>query len=72
AAGLMLAPADDDPERVAVTPWPFRPEALAVVCEGRVLRGRFADERELHEGLARAPWLTIRIELVPGDVGAES
>ncbi|MGH3022632.1 MAG: DUF3891 family protein, partial [Gaiellaceae bacterium] len=42
AAGLMLAPADDDPERVAVTPWPFRPEALAVVCEGRVLRGRFA------------------------------
>ena len=65
AAGHVLAPVDGDSERVAVAPWPFRCEALAVVCDGRLLRGRFTDEHELREGLARAPWLTIRIELIP-------
>ncbi|MGH3042460.1 MAG: DUF3891 family protein [Gaiellaceae bacterium] len=65
AAGHTLAPVDGDPERVAVSPWPFREDAVTVACEGRVLRETFADERELRRGLAKAPWTTIETRLTP-------
>ncbi|HET9213210.1 MAG TPA: DUF3891 family protein [Gaiellaceae bacterium] len=66
AGGRTLAPAEGDPARVTVSPWPFRGDLLEVACDGRLLRGPFAGDRELRQGLAEAPWLTIRIELVPG------
>jgi hypothetical protein len=65
AAGHTLAPVDGGTERVAVSPWPFREDAVTVACEGRVLRETFADERELRCGLAKAPWTTIETRLTP-------
>lgn len=38
-----------------VEPWPFAPDELTVVCEGRRLRGRFEETGELHAALERAP-----------------
>jgi hypothetical protein len=66
AAGHTLAPLGGDPERVAVSPWPFRGEAVTIACEGRLLRETFADERELRRGLAKAPWTTVETRLTPG------
>jgi Protein of unknown function (DUF3891) len=66
AGGCQLTPVDGDPTRVAVSPWPFRDDLVTVACDGRVLTGRFADERELRRGLAKAPWTTIVTELRPG------
>jgi Protein of unknown function (DUF3891) len=65
AAGHALAPVDGGLERVTVSPWPFREDAVTVACEGRVLREAFADERELRRGLATAPWTTIETRLTP-------
>jgi len=65
AAGHVLAGVDGDPTRVTVSPWPFRDDAVAVVCEGRLLTETFADEREMRRGLARAPWVTIATRLTP-------
>ena len=65
AAGHTLAPVDGDPTRVTVSPWPFRTDEVTLACEGRVLAGTFADERELRRGLATAPWTTIETRLVP-------
>jgi Protein of unknown function (DUF3891) len=65
AAGHTLAPVDGDPARVTVSPWPFREDAVAVVCEGRLLTGAYADERELRRGLAKAPWTTVETRLEP-------
>jgi hypothetical protein len=65
AAGLTLAPAGGDAERVSVSPWPFREDTVTVVCEGRLLSETFPGERELRRGLARAPWLTIETRLEP-------
>ncbi len=65
AGGRTLAPADGDPARVTVSPWPFRGDSFEVTCDGRLLRGPFAGDDELRQGLADAPWLTLRIELVP-------
>ncbi|HXV56550.1 MAG TPA: DUF3891 family protein [Gaiellaceae bacterium] len=65
AAGLALAPVGGSAERVSVSPWPFRKEAVTVVCEGRVLSETFRAEEELRRGLARAPWVTVETRLVP-------
>jgi Protein of unknown function (DUF3891) len=66
AAGHVLRSDGGDPTRVTVSPWPFRNEAVTVVCEGRILSGTYADEGELRRGLAKAPWTTIETRLVPG------
>lgn len=65
AVGHTLRPVDGDPTRVTVDPWPFREDDVALVCEGRVVRKTFADERELRRGLAKAPWATIETRLAP-------
>jgi hypothetical protein len=44
-------------------PWPFEGDELVVRCEGRRLRGRFADERELHAALERAPHVELAFTL---------
>jgi hypothetical protein len=66
AGGHQLTAVDGDPARVAVSPWPFRDDRVIVACDGRVLTERFADERQLRRGLAKAPWTTIVTELRPG------
>lgn len=48
-----------------VDPWPFAGDALTVVCEGRRLRGRYADEPELHAALERAPLERLSFTLRP-------
>ena len=53
AVGHTLRPVDGDPTRVTVAPWPFGEDAVTVVCDGRLVRETFADERELRRGLAR-------------------
>jgi Protein of unknown function (DUF3891) len=65
AGGHQLAAVDGDPTRVAVSPWPFHDDQVTIACDGRVLAGRFGDERELRRGLAKAPWATIVTRLVP-------
>ena len=65
AAGHVLAPADGDPARLTVSPWPFRDNEVTLVCEGRLLMGPCAGENELRRGLAKAPWRTIETTLEP-------
>jgi hypothetical protein len=43
----------------SVDPWPFMDDAVEVHCEGRLLAGRFTDERSLHAALARAEVLSV-------------
>ncbi len=56
---LTLAPLDSDPLNVTVDPWPFRADAVRLICEGRRLPQTFADETAMHAALAAAPWITI-------------
>ena len=65
AVGYALTPVDGDPTRVTVSPWPFREDAVTLVCEGRLLTETYADEREMRRGLAKAPWTTIQTRLTP-------
>ena len=65
AAGYALAARDGDPTRVTVAPWPFRDDAVTLVCEGRLLAETYADERELRRGLAKAQWISIETKLEP-------
>jgi hypothetical protein len=53
------------PAQVLLDPWPFRAETVGVRCEGQRLRGRYATENELRDGLAAAPWETLVVELAP-------
>jgi Protein of unknown function (DUF3891) len=63
---IDLTPVGGDPTRVAVAPWPFRERAVTVVCEGRRLPDRYADEAAMRAALAAAPWRTILTHLSPG------
>jgi hypothetical protein len=56
--------AGQDRRQLRVEPWPFSVMELAVRCEGRRLPGRFADESELREAFARAPWESLEFRLV--------
>ncbi len=53
--------------RLVLDPWPFSAERVVVHCEGRRLADRFDDEEAMRAALARAPWATLRFELVPGN-----
>jgi Protein of unknown function (DUF3891) len=61
-ATLRLARHDD---HHTLDPWPFAAGELRVRCEGRRLDGRYADERELHAALERAPRVDLRFTLRP-------
>jgi hypothetical protein len=50
-------------DRMRVDPWPFSAAQLTVRCEGRRLPDRFADERELRDAFARAPWESLEFRL---------
>jgi hypothetical protein len=64
---LTLSAIDDDPERIAVDPWPFTEARVTVACEGKVLAGGpFADEAGMRKALAEAPRVDVRATLVPG------
>ncbi len=56
---LILAPMDDNPMQVKVTPWPFQQSEVTLVYEGRILRETFTDETQMHAALHRADWVTI-------------
>ncbi len=66
---LTLRSADGSRTELTLDPWPFADERVAVRCEGRRLEGRFEDEGEMRRALARAPWVTLRFELVPAPEG---
>jgi hypothetical protein len=51
--------------RVAVGPWPFAVERVAVGAEGRPLERRFSDEGEMRAELAGAEPVAVAAELVP-------
>ena len=66
---LRLSGVPGAPERLVLEPWPFSAERVAVHCEGRRLGDRFDDEEAMRAALARAPWTTLRFELVPASTG---
>lgn len=66
STSLHVTPIEEDPTRLAVTPWPFREQAVTLACEGRRLDGHFADTAALRAALARAPWVTLTFHLRPG------
>jgi hypothetical protein len=59
--GLKLERTED--ETFTLEPWPLAVDALDVVCEGRLLAGRFADEAALHAALRDAPLVTLCFRL---------
>jgi Protein of unknown function (DUF3891) len=64
--GLRLASPRGDPEDLVLEPWPFGAGRVEVVCEGRRLRGRFADEGAMRAALeAAAERVTVAAVLRP-------
>jgi Protein of unknown function (DUF3891) len=63
SAELTLAPGDGR-GKLRFDPWPFSSEPVELRCEGQRLAGRFDTDEELHDALARAPWVTVEFELV--------
>jgi Protein of unknown function (DUF3891) len=61
---LHLRPGDQ-PHQVIIDPWPFADMSVTVRCEGQRLTARFETDEALGEALARAPWETLQLELVP-------
>jgi hypothetical protein len=66
AVDVALETLAGEPCAASLNPWPFRTPQVRVHCEGRRLTDGFADDAELAEGLARAPWETVEFVLVPG------
>ncbi|MDB6111307.1 MAG: hypothetical protein JWR69_3057 [Pedosphaera sp.] len=61
---IAMKPLNLDATRVAVSPWPFRDETLRIVCEGRHLLKRSANETEMREAIRAASPITLKIDLV--------
>jgi hypothetical protein len=57
---------EGDPGRIAVTPWPFRLDRLALSVEARLLRGSAGDQQQLDAAIAAAPLQSLSLELRPG------
>jgi len=68
---LTLTPLDRNGSRIAVGPWPFRPESVALVCEGRRLLQRYENEVQMRQAFRAAAPVVIHIELVPQVAGQE-
>jgi hypothetical protein len=63
---LTMTAIGDDPERIAIDPWPFTAHSVAVECEGFVLPdGPFADDAALRAAVAAAPRADVRAVLTP-------
>ncbi|HEY0525034.1 MAG TPA: DUF3891 family protein [Stellaceae bacterium] len=62
---LRLASPHGSTASLTVDPWPFAEDRVEVVCEGRRLRGRFADEAAMRDALEAAEPVTIRTVLHP-------
>lgn len=60
---LVLAPIQNDPTRLQLTPWCFESEEVTVVFEGRVLKEKFQDEQVMRDRLTTAPWITLTTTL---------
>jgi Protein of unknown function (DUF3891) len=60
----LRAPAGD-PASLELDPWPFAADRVAVLCEGRRLAGRFADEAAMRRALSSAPPAAIAATLRP-------
>ena len=67
AVALTLQTNGDSPGRFSLDPWPFSSDHVGVRCEGRRLEGRYEGEEDMRAALGRAPWVTLAIELVPGE-----
>ena len=52
-------------DEYVVDPWPFLPQQVDLVCEGRRLSGRYEDEESMREALWRAEAVPLRFRLVP-------
>jgi hypothetical protein len=65
---LSVLPESRDPARVAVAPWPFAEDVVALRFEGRRLTGRFSDEAAMRSALANAPWVSFAVRLNPATV----
>src|SRR6478672_9144598 len=48
-----------------VDPWPFAGQTLTALCEGRVLKQRFTDQKQMREALRNAERTTIQFRFVP-------
>jgi hypothetical protein len=63
---LTLTAIGNDPERIAVEPWPFAEGRVCVACEGRVLpEGPFDDEAAMRAALATAQRVEVWATLTP-------
>lgn len=56
---IRLRSPSGDPAELVVDPWPFAADHVEVVCEGRLLRGRFSDEGAMRQALYDAEPVTI-------------
>ncbi len=65
AAVLRLRAPHRDPGALTVDPWPFAADRVALVCEGRRLRGRFTREEAMRRALAEAESVTLLTVLRP-------
>ncbi len=50
-----------------VKPWPFRTDAVRVICEGRRLLTKHTEQDQLREAIRAAAPLTVRMKLVPAE-----
>jgi hypothetical protein len=65
SATLRLRSPSGDPSALVLDPWPFSADRVDLLCEGRRLRGRFADEAAMREALDRAETVAIAATLHP-------
>jgi hypothetical protein len=67
-ADLHIRAIDGDPDRLAVSPWPFADRSLTVTCEGFELpRARFEDQHAMLDALRSARRVSVSAELTPDD-----
>ncbi len=63
---LTITTAAPEAQDVTVAPWPFRSRKVELVCDGRRLTERFADESGMRRALREAPAVAVTIHLSPG------
>jgi len=62
---LCIRAPNGDPADLTVDPWPFASARVALICEGRRLRGRFTDEADMRTALHDAERVGISAVLRP-------